>query len=264
MKKFKQYEGMIAVVVAVLVLGMTPISVAQEVGVEEGDWVKYGHFTASWSGTGTEDALATLKDIDWMKVEVKSVSGTEVTAETTILYKNGATTPSSTTTIDVATGEGTGGGLFIVIMLIAADLEEGDSIPQQYGSALEINGTVTRIYCGATRSVNFIELTVSTPEGTSTAEAYWDQATGVLMETSISASVTTPTAQSLEFSFKAIETNIWSSTPAGWIAENLYTVVAIIVVVVVVGAGAFLAIRRRKRLTTEALTPPATPEVESA
>ena len=47
------------------------------VGVKAGDWVKYGQFTVTWTGNGTEPSSVTdAKKIDWLRIDVVSVAGT--------------------------------------------------------------------------------------------------------------------------------------------------------------------------------------------
>lgn len=239
----------------------TPISTAEyTVGVDVGDWIEYGEFHASVTGTITGlSQIAAMNDIDWMKMEVTDVSGTEVTVATTGAYKNGTATPSTPTTkINVATGSGSTG---FFVFLIGADLKEGDDVipQQQAGLSLKINGTTTRTYCGAMKSVNYLDISTTIMGQSITAKWYWDKATGVMMETFTSMSITTPSAASMELSLKAVETNMWSADVLGTISSNpIYIIGIVIVVVVVVAAGVFL-VRRRK--PTPTVTPTPTPTV---
>jgi len=232
------------------------LAVDYTVGVKAGDWIKYGEISASWTGTETEPSYITdMKKIDWMKVEVKNVSGTKVSIETSGRYKNGTATSSSNSTIDVATGS-------YMALLIAANLKEGDNISQQSGQAIKINGTVTHTYCSASRNVNFVNITASASYGgtttSQTVKMYWDKATGVMVELYVSSSQTTPTAQSIIMSYKATETNIWSSegilsdifSPAS--PNFIYIIIGIAALVVVIVLGVFI-VRRRK--PTPAVTP---------
>lgn len=200
---------------------MIPISaVDYTVGIKEGDWIKYGEVRVSWTGTGTEPSyVSDMKRLDWIKANIETISGTTVTIATAGKFRNGTSIPSSSLTIDIATGQGSAG----TIMLIAANLKEGDSIPTQYGRALEIDGTVAFTYCGAARSVNFVDLTASYIGTISTTGMYWDKATGILVEVYMSTSYTSPSAQSMELSYKALETNMWSPNILGLISRNSFT-----------------------------------------
>jgi hypothetical protein len=248
---------------AAFLFSVTPISIADyTAGVKVGDWVKFGEISLTWTGTGTEPSyIKDEKNLDWMKMEVKSVSGTQVVVETTGKYKNGTSTQSSSSTLDVATGEGLSGGFG---MLIGANLSEGDTIPQQYGSQMKINGTATRTYCNAMRSVNYVDLSASYSGQTQQVKAYWDKATGILVEAYMHTSVSTPTAQTIELSLKATETNMWSADIAGTLESNPIYIVAIIVVVLIVIIVLIIA-RRRKPVSTATPAPqPSTPAEPAA
>jgi len=244
----------VAIFFALLTSAIPTLAVEYAVGVNVGDWIKYGEFSASWNGTGTESSPTTeMKQMAWMKVEVKNVSGTKVTIEGTTGYKNGTTAPSNIT-IDVATGE-------FMVILIPANLKEGDSIPQLHGSGTKINGTVTRTYCGASRNVNFayIELIQETTLSR-TVKVYWDKATGVAVEFYLYHSITTPTTQeTFEFSYRATETNMWSPDILGLISNNFIYIAGIAVLVVIIVVGVFI-IRRRKPTPTVIPTPTAVEE----
>jgi hypothetical protein len=256
MRKITTSFGKVALVAifTILLTSVIPIlAVDYTVGVKVGDWVKYGEISVTWTGTGTEPSEITeAKKIDWMKGEVKTVSGTQVTSETTGQYENGTTYPSSSSTIDVATGQGGGG---YMTSLIAANLNEGDSITQQAG-AITINGTVTSTYCKASRSVNYVDISVSQSGTTYTYKMYWDKATGVLVEFYVSQSTTTPTTETITMSYKATETNMWSADVLGLVSTYFIYIVGIVVLVVVIVVGVFM-IRRRKPTPTVTPTPTA-------
>jgi len=259
----------VAIFIALLTTVIPILATDYTVGVKVGDWLKYGEINISWTGTGTEPSSITeAKKIDWIKIEVKSVSGTNVTIETTGQYKNGTTTSSLNSTVNVATGG-------YMALLIAANLEEGNNISQQFGSNIKINGTVTRTYCGASRSVNFVNITVSYGETTGTTIMYWDKATGVMVEFYVFSSQTTPTVpttppvtptvQNITISYKATETNMWSS---GGILSDIfnptspnfiYIIIGIAALVIVIVLGVFI-VRRRKPTPTVTPMPTAVEE----
>jgi hypothetical protein len=238
---------------AVLLFSAIPVSTANyTVGVKVGDWIKFGELSVKWNGTGTEPSQ--IKDEvnwDWVKEEVKSVSGTQVVVETTGKYKNGTPTQSSNSTIDVATGLGIVG----FGVLIGANLNKGDMIPQQYGSSMKINGTTTRIYCNAVRSVNYVDVSASSSEQTSKIKAYWDKAKGILVETYVYLSVSMPQTQIIELSAKATETNMWPADIAGTLASNLIYIVGTLVIVLIVIIILFFS-RSRKPAPAATPTPP--------
>lgn len=255
---------LVTIFIALLTTVIPILAVDYTVGVKAGDWIKYGEINVSWNGTETEPSdITDMKKIDWMKEEVKNVSGTEVTIETTVRYKNGTTAPSSNSTIDVATG-GFIPFLYMPFLLIAADLKEGDSIWQQSGAG-KINGTVTRTYCGASRSVNFEDMTIFIPslKGQTvsyTVKVYWDKATGVMMELYMSLSATTSTTQgSMEILYKATETNMWSADILGLISNNIIYIAGIAGLVVIIIVSVFI-VRKRKPTLTVTPTPTAVEE----
>jgi hypothetical protein len=259
MREIKALFSKVVLVAMLLALVYSVISVRAvdyTVGVKVGDWVRYA-FNVTWTGTGTEpSSITSLKNLAWMKVEIKSVSGTQVTAEVSGQYTNVTSYPTSRGTMDVATGQGSGG---FMTMLIAANLNAGDNLfQQQYGSPVKINGTISATYCGAMRSINYVDVTTTIMGSTtSTVKAYWDKATGVMVELYMSQSTTAPTAQTLTYSYKATETNMWSGDILGFVSTYLvYIVVIVILLAVVVVAGVFL-MRRRK--PTPTVTPSATP-----
>jgi hypothetical protein len=130
-----------------------------------------------------------------MKMEVQGLSGTEITVLATIHYKDGSE-DTSTLSWDMEAG--------IQPWVIPADLNKGDTIPFAYTTWV-INDTVTRTYVGASRSVNFLNL--SKYQVDTEMVAYWDQTTGFLVELSLSKS--SPT-ESWIGGYTAIETNMWS------------------------------------------------------
>jgi len=215
------------------------------VGVEEGDWVRYNVFTGRYRTYWIGPSLAPREknqtvyvppnlwnlswsipdywpenNTEWMDMTVESVSGSNVTVESTTRLKNG-TDLTKTLSGDVETGSGNLG-----FFLIPANLGEGLEVPWAHtavtgigcaGIKLYINGTVSRIYAGAVREVNYVKynFTVSVPTTCVVLEAYWDKATGVLCE--ISMAVTFGPYHVLRdfidawTSFSMTETNMWLS-----------------------------------------------------
>jgi len=157
------------------------------VGIEVGDWIKYVVY-------GT---VPQLDQYEWVKMEVQSLSGTEITVLATIHYEDGRE-ETNTINWDVETG----GQPWIV----PADLSKGDAFRIGYATWI-INDTVTRTYAGASRSVNL--LNVSEYDVDTEMVAYWDQTSGVLVELILNKS--SPT-ESWAGGYTAIETSIWSPT----------------------------------------------------
>lgn len=222
------------------------------VGVKAGDWVNYG-ITVRWTGNGTEpsDVTETMK-LDWVRIDVLSVSGTTVTLNQTVHFNNGTQIfQSSDTDIQGSNSAGTS-------FLIASNLKAGDPIsPQTPGTT--INQTVTGLYAGASRNVNTIDQKGNLPgmEGNYPFEykTYWDQSTGVMVELYINTTDTANSGGYEEISFKATETNLWSTNPLDIIQNNLLYIIAAMAVIIVIVA-ATIVLRRRKLLSSQQPLPP--------
>ena len=186
------------------------------VGVKAGDWAKYGNISASWSSneTGaTEPSYITeLKNTAWFTLTVQSVTNNTVTVQETGQYKNGTAVPTGTLSGDIETGYGT-----IGFFIIPANLGKGDIVSLGYllGS-YSINDTVT--YSRTNRPANLVQHYLLIP-GYMTADLsfYWDKATGILCELSISVSLSIEnyTESSSEQMFLIDKSdNLWSGAIA--------------------------------------------------
>jgi hypothetical protein len=237
-----------------MILETPTLAAGSSVGVQVGDWMEYGDVSASWVGAGTEPNYITeIKRIDWMKAEVQSVSGTNVSVKATTHYKNG-TDKTEMFVSDVANVGVPGGEVPMSILIIPAGLGKGDTFSMLSGIRVNVvlNDTVSRVYVGESRSVNLCNLTSSDAVWTTfRSSIYWDQLTGVLLEMSAYASSSSETVQ---YSFKASETNIWSletrsesTSILGVILNNLIYIVIIVAAVVVLAVGTFF-IRRKKKV----------------
>ena len=173
---------------------------SRQPGVMVGDTFKYT-FNFEINATSSqydflslfESLSALVKDMDWIQIRVTQVSGTIVTAQTTIQFKNG-TQQSNTQTADVATGEGE-----LSMFLIAANLGPNDKIYTNNDAG--INGTQTKTYPSGTREVNYqtinmsfivsqeelADFNITGPlQQTNLQHTSWDKQTGALVEMSYS------------------------------------------------------------------------------
>ncbi len=128
-----------------------------------------------------------------------------------------------------------------------------------------INSTATRSYAGASRTVDVYDSSYSYTDSSSGVSyatkflAYWDQATGLLVEISfsyvISGNCYTYCANSY-FGFTATNTSIWGTSAGGVLgsSSNLLLYVGIAVVIVVGAAGGYWYIHSKK----PEVSPPAT------
>src|SRR4030067_1499883 len=110
---------LVGVLVALLVLVVPTCLAAHSVGVKAGDWVKY-----EGSASGIEpDEFLDLSQMEWMKGEVLSVSGTTVSVQMTAHYKNGSDAVQKLVG-DVASASGN-----LTFMIMPAGSTEGDALP---------------------------------------------------------------------------------------------------------------------------------------
>jgi hypothetical protein len=249
----------LVVVLVVAVLASTMVHAKDyTVGVKAGDWVKYGQVTVTWTGNGTEPSSITeAKKMDWVRIDVISVAGTTASLNLTVHYNNGTQTYQGSD-IDVQSSGGSGG-----MFLVASNLTSGDPVSPQR-SEYTINQTVTRMYAGANRNVNIIDLKSSSegPTGDSTGESsiYWDQNTGILVEFYINQTNPTNPSGLIEESVKATETNLWSANALDLIQNNLIYIIAGIAVIIVIVAASIVLRRRKTPSSQQPLpSPPSTP-----
>jgi len=219
------------------------------VEVEEGDWVKY---VVEVDVEGPEELdYDEFMQFEWVKAEVKSVSGTDITLELVLHYANG----TEETTVENGAG-----------FILDPDLvKEGEVTAPIFGDelpmSLVISGSTSRTYAGARREVIYVDENFAFFDLAADFEIYWDNATGVLCEMimSMSGELEGVTVQSF-ISFEMTETNIWrAGDHTGglalfdgeeqwiWIAAALIGIAVVFVVVIL--------LLRRKMLVSE--VPPA-------
>src|SRR5512133_3782495 len=121
----------LTIVLIICALTSTTLAQARVPGVSVGDSFRYT-YTLDMNVNGTLITMPELfqqlvdqaKSIEWVQLTVTSVSGTSVSAETLMHFKNG-TEQSSTATTDVAIGDGSLG-----FFLIASNLGPNDQVHQ--------------------------------------------------------------------------------------------------------------------------------------
>ncbi|MEM3616838.1 MAG: hypothetical protein QXJ31_02880 [Candidatus Bathyarchaeia archaeon] len=206
------------------VLTMVLPAMAYDTGVKSGDWIKYDvdfsvsityPYSMSWSFKGT--IKMTIQE-----VTSTTISGTiEVTGTTSGSIPTPPISPGSTP-FSINRQDWTSSGMLFPL-LIPSNLAVGQSIPGAYETVQAIVDWQGRKAVKA---------------GYMGVEAYWDQATGALLE--IKGSTSTGYG-SATLSIKAADTNMFS-LGLGW----LLWVIIIVVVVVVVAVVAVILLRRRK------------------
>lgn len=194
LKKIKNVFFLLLMFVLSISLIVFPVCYAT-FGVKVGDWAKYEITTSV--DEGSQDLLEELSDvdIDWLSMEVKTVSNESVVLELTAHFINGTEKTETSDKNELG-------------FIVESDLEEGDSILAPYiEQDLTIDSTLSREYAGANRVVNLIE--ISSGEGFNTSyRSYFDQKTGILCEMSLSLKLDILGEHyESSLSYKLIETN---------------------------------------------------------
>lgn len=228
-------------------------------GVAVGDSFKYTYML-DMNVSGTQnvfpDFLQALideaKSIDWVQIDIKEVSGSTVTTEMLMQFKNG-TQQSTIDTTDVSTGQGN-----LTMFLVAANLNPNDKIYQGNNDEI-INQTITRTYSSGTRQVNHenIIMNYDVPQDelagfgitgplqqTNSQDIYWDKQTGALVEMSYSM-VT-----------RSDQVNADISVNVALVESNVFTVPefpSIIVVLVALAVSAISVIKFKGKLPKKAV-----------
>ena len=240
MSKFRPLTAFFAI--TVLAAFALPVF-AQEYtpGVTAGQYVTYGNFV------GIGPGFESFNDYDWLKLEVISVSGNEVTLLSTGQFKNGNAIPGNGTTtvwnVETGTEDGTPSTQGPII---AANLVQGDAIPPP--NTYAVNKTEDRTYLGVSRIVNILEVTISTPDYDTELTYVYDKFSGILLE-STSATTQKPELITSEYSYSIIETNIIESETISPFSETILLVVIAATVVAVLVIIAILVLRGRTKKT---------------
>jgi len=193
------------------------------VGVKNGDWIRYDISISSAGQTATGS----------IKIIIQQVQGVQITGTYEITVQGYSIMQPTQFSLDISTGSGSYASGFI----IPANLTAGQSIP---GEAADVQSIVDW------NGRRAILTNATSPFGGFNGQIYWDQETGVLLETK--GSVTGAT-----YSLTAAETSLWGGGLLG--GGALTWIIVIIVVVVVAIAVAALVLRRRKTLSA-APSPP--------
>ena len=230
-----------------------PMVLAQDtglVGVEVGDWVKYGV-----KRSGQPSAWFPYKDVEWVKIEVQSVSGVNVTVRETD-HKTDGREWNMTVSCDARR--------LAYLWVIPANLSAGDEIrvsphlaaingsDKKYIEALQINSTVWRTYGGVSREVNLLKFSYVLPYFWymyNFSEAYcWDKETGFLLEETVqsyalgygNASLSTRTLE-------IVDTNLWEMEAQPNWSQGLLGLLGVAVVLSAVVVASVFYKRRNKR-----------------
>ena len=247
-------------------------------GVKAGDNFTYS-FEGFWSSTNPSKIVpqefSNLNQTLSIHFNVTDVRSTIAYVNITILTRDGNHVDEPGF-IEVTSGRGVEAQLFI----IGANLTAGDKAYNQSdpaavsaGAAAEsftITETVTLTYLGTSREVNHYYNSTTDADGTVIRDAYYDRATGVLLEMTISHSLAVNVDETDSEHWKITQFNSAETTPpngGGTGGTNSFdwsslivpaVIVAVFVVVVVV---ALLVMRRRKKPEVQEPEPlPAEPQ----
>jgi hypothetical protein len=236
---FKYLLAVIFVTVILIALALPVFAVEYNAGVTVGQYVKYGNF--SGNGQGFE----VFNDYGFLQLQVTSVSGKELTLLSTGQFKNGTALPGNGTTVvwNIATGT-EDGTPSTQGPIIAANLNPGDAIPPP--NTYSVNNSESRTYLGSSRTVNILNVDISTSDYNSTLSYVYDKLSGMLLESSTETTTASqPQPVTSSYSYAVIETNIFSAASTPMSSTIEYIIAAVIVLAIVIVAIAILVKRRK-------------------
>jgi uncharacterized membrane protein len=231
------------VTVILVALAIPVFAVEYTSGVKVGQYVKYGNFV------GIGQGFETFNDYGWLKLAITNVNGNEVTLLSTGQFKNGTAIPGNSTVTVWNVATGTEDGVPNTQgPIIAANLNQGDSIPPP--NTYSVNQTENAVYLGISRSINVLNVTISTPEYNTMLSYVYDRASGMLLESN---SQTTTQAQfqpiTSTFSYSIIDTDIFGSTlnPSPTVPEFPSQMLFLAILAFTIVASAIATVKKKQR-----------------
>ena len=165
------------------------------VGVNVGDWFKYGDIAVTWSSNDPNatfpppgyEGWEELNETEWVSYSVEDISSTNITFQSTEHFKNG-TERTESGYIDIDAGGGN-----MTYMAISANLDVNDTVYTSVDYTWRINETVVRTYPDGVRDTNHVNMTGEYSWTINETECYyyyfmnfyWDKPTGIIVESSI-------------------------------------------------------------------------------
>jgi hypothetical protein len=245
--RYQKIKGLLIAVVLISSIFGNVLAQNHMPGVAVGNTFKYTYTFDSnipQSISGFPELFQTLidqaKSMDSAQITITQVSGTTVTMQMIMQFKNG-TQQSSTGTTDVSTGQGN-----LTMFLIAANLNPNDQIYQGNNNE-KINETITRTYSSGARQVNHENITlnynvtqdelavygITSPiQQTNSQDTYWDKQTGSLVEMSYRmVTRSTLVNADISISVKLVESNVFTVPEY---PEILLLLIALVVPTIVV------------------------------
>ena len=195
-------------------------TITRSVGVKEGDWAKY-NVTFKYSTNDPEPPMPAppsyIGKIEYLLLRILSFTGTNVTYESTLHYKNG-TEFSTVSWLDVSTGQTIGLVQMPYGLIIGANLTAGDKVYLNPYSPT-INSTVTVFYAEVARQVNclVVRMNMSGPSDYRMVGEFvvvWDRASGIVCEQSMDVkyiNLDEGYETHMFFRMAITETNIWTA-----------------------------------------------------
>ena len=164
----------------IVTVTVTASAKPRTVGVSVGNKFRYS-VTVSWSSTDPNatppSCLVEYNNTQWLEITITAISGTNITGQTTIHFKNGTETTAGGW-LDVSTGD----GVNITSFIISANLTAGDSAyTSSPFNTWIMNETVPKTYLSGVRDTNHLDML--NPTGCRT-NLYWDKSTGIWVESS--------------------------------------------------------------------------------
>jgi hypothetical protein len=215
-RKITAPRGLMLILLYVSAFFMNVAWAADSVGVKNGDWIRYD-INVSYGGQTSTGSI---------KISIQQVQGVQVNGTYEVNVQGYSIIQPTPFSLNVSTGIGAYASGFI----IPANLTAGQPIPGEAANVQSIvdwNGRRAVLANATSPFLGFY------------GQMYWDQQTGLLLESKGSAS-------GAIYSIKEADTNLWSGglLGGGW----LTWVIIIVVIVVVVTVIAALGLRRRRTL----------------
>ena len=206
------------------------------VGVNVGDWYKYGEIEVDWSSNDPNATipLQNFTEMEWMTMLVEDISGTNVTGQMTVHFENG-TEEIQDGYVDIDTGDGENATLWI----ISANLDVNDTIYSSLDySDWRINETISRIYPDGLRNTNHLNLTVVIDEMGIymyvSMNYYWDKTTGALVEMAQEYNQTMgETETSWSLLIRITESNVWVIPEFATLTSTLFVLIVLTIAITI-------------------------------
>lgn len=216
MNKF--LSSVICSILLVSIFSSVNVLAQVSVGVKEGDWIEYN---LSYTGSAPDEYPK------WIRIEITKVQGTNITIDLKKEKLDGSS-GTNTGTFNLETG-------FPELLLVPAGLDVGDEFYHEDYGGVTIAGTEEHTYAGAKRTV--VHATLDLAAANVHAELHWDQATGILLQSSQS-------ADNFAQEMVGDKTNLWNTQ--SFLLEPAIPYILIIVIVAIVAIVALFLYWRRQ------------------